>query len=60
MNNAKSNYKKKCKSKVITFYLHDEDILNFANNINFQKFVKHCLRRGLQDDCEYIKRKFKK
>lgn len=45
MNEAKRKYKKQCKSKVITFYKHEEDLLKFANSINFQKFVKEALRK---------------
>lgn len=45
MKQAQRNYKKKCKSKIITFYKHEKDLLDFANSINFQGEVKDWLRR---------------
>lgn len=45
MKEALKKYKKKCKVKTITFYKHEEDLLKFANSINFQKFVKEALRK---------------
>ena len=47
MNESKKNYAKKCKSKIITFYGKDADLLEFANTINFQAFVKQCLKIAL-------------
>ena len=44
MKETLKKYKKKCKVKTITFYKHEADLLKFANSINFQKFVKDCLR----------------
>lgn len=44
MNKSKLKYKKQCKQKVITFYKHEKDLLTFANSINFQKYVKDCLK----------------
>ena len=44
MNEAMKKYKKQCKSKLITFYKCDADILELANRINFQEYVKTCLR----------------
>lgn len=43
MNTAKKKYQKQCKIKTVTFYKKDEEILQFANTINFQKFVKEAL-----------------
>ena len=43
MKQAKVNYKKKCKSRKVDFYLHDQDLYNFSKSINFNKFVKNCL-----------------
>ena len=51
MKEALKKYKKQCKVKTITFYKHEADLLKFANSINFQKFVKECLK------CEIIDRK---
>lgn len=45
MNKSKKKYQKQCKSKIITFYKKDADLLAFANTINFQKEVKDFLRR---------------
>lgn len=44
MTEAQKKYKKEVKSKIITFYKHEKDLLDFANSINFQKYVKTCLR----------------
>lgn len=44
MNKAKKKYASKCKQKVITFYKCDADILAYANSINFQAYVKQCLK----------------
>lgn len=45
MTDAQKKYKKEVKSKIITFYKYEKDLLNFANSINFQKFVKRELRK---------------
>lgn len=61
MNNAKKKYKQACKVKVITFYKCDADLLDFANEINFQKFVKYMLRNALTyEHYENVKERFKK
>ena len=44
MNEAKKNYKSKCKRRNIDFYLHEQDLYNFSKEINFQAFVKLCLK----------------
>ena len=44
MNKAKRKYKSKCKSRNIDFYLHEQDLYNFSKTINFQAFVKLCLK----------------
>lgn len=43
-NEAKKKYARKCKQKVVTFYKCDEELLKFASSINFQRYVKACLR----------------
>ena len=48
MKQAKVNYKKKCKSRKVDFYLHEQDLYNFSKSINFSKFVKKALRNALQ------------
>lgn len=47
MINAKKKYAKTCKQKIVTFYKCDNELLAFASKINFQKFVKQCLRIAL-------------
>lgn len=44
MNKSKQAYKRKCKSRIIDFYLHEEDIYNLSKQINFSKFVKDALK----------------
>lgn len=48
MNKAKRNYKSKCKSRNIDFYLHEQDLYNFSKSINFNKFVKDLLKIAMQ------------
>lgn len=47
MEQAKVNYKKKCKSRKVDFYLHDQDLYNFSKSINFNKFVKTALKDAM-------------
>lgn len=47
---AKQNYAKKCKQKIVTFYMCDKDLYEYAQTINFQAFVKDALYRALNDD----------
>ena len=44
MNKAKANYKKKCKSRKVDFYIHEADLYAFSKTINFNKEVKDFLR----------------
>ena len=37
---TRKKYQDKLHMKTVTFYLCDSDLFNFANTINFQKFVK--------------------
>ena len=48
MKQAKVNYKKKCKSREVDFYLHDQALYNFSKTINFNKFVKDMLKTAMQ------------
>ena len=50
MNKYKTKYNKKCTTKTVTFYIKDIEILNFANNINFQKFVKEALLKEMKGE----------
>ena len=48
MENNIKRYRKKLHSKLITFYLHEEVLFNYAQSINFQKFVKDALRKEIE------------
>ena len=48
MKEAKKKYQKKLKSKIVTFYLHEEEIYRFAKTINFNKFVKKALCEAMK------------
>ena len=50
MNKYKTKYNKKCSTKTVTFYIKDKKILNFANSINFQKFVKEALLNEMKGE----------
>lgn len=50
MNKAKRNYKRKCKTRIITFYLHEQDLYEFSKSINFQAFVKACLKCEIMEN----------
>ena len=50
MNKYKTKYNKKCTTKTVTFYIKDMAILNFANSINFQKFVKEALLKEMKGE----------
>ena len=45
MTETKRRYKKQCKTKYVTFYKHEKDLLKYADSINFQAEVKKFLRR---------------
>ena len=48
MNESKKKYARKCKQKVVTFYMCDDELLAFASSINFQLFVKDFLKTCLE------------
>lgn len=48
MNETKRKYARSCKTKTITFYKKDAELLAFANSINFQKEVKDFLKRFMR------------
>lgn len=50
MNKAKQNYKSKCKKREVVFYIKDNDLYEKSKTINFQQFVKNCLRNKTQID----------
>lgn len=45
---AQKTYRKKCKRRYIDFYIKDQDLYEFSKTLNFQDFVKICLK------CEMI------
>ena len=47
MNEAKTKYNKKCKSRIVTFYLHEHDLYEYSKKINFQKRVKDVLKEDI-------------
>ena len=49
MNKSKKDYKSKCKTRTITFYLHEKELYNFSKTINFQAFIKSCLKHELKE-----------
>ena len=51
MNTAKKKYQKQCKIKTVTFYTNKEDqeLYEFANTMNFQKFVKDNLKQEMEN-----------
>ncbi len=44
MKEAKANYKKKCQSRKVDFYLHEKDLYEFSKTINFNAFIKTMLK----------------
>ena len=55
MRKSKAEYQKQCTIKTVTFYKNnkDQELLLFANSINFQKFVKDKLKEAKQELDEY-------
>ena len=43
----KKKYNLKCTKKYVTFYIKDKKLLEIANSINFQRFVKYHLQQIL-------------
>ena len=48
MKESKKRYQKKLKSKIVTFYLHEEAIYRFSKTINFNQFVKKALKEAMK------------
>ena len=48
MKESKRKYQKKLKSKLITFYLHEERLYQYAKTINFSRFVKEALIEAMK------------
>lgn len=44
------NYKKKLKTKLVVFYLHEGDLYNYASKINFNGFVKAKLKEEMKKE----------
>lgn len=49
MNETKRNYNKKCKQRLITFYLHEQKLYDFSKKLNFQKFTKEQLKKKMKE-----------
>lgn len=47
MNETKTKYKRKCKSRKVDFYIHETYLYDFSKSINFSKLVKEALRKEL-------------
>ena len=52
MKESKKKYQKKLKSKMVTFYLHEETLYRFAKTINFNRFVKKALCEAMKGNKE--------
>ena len=52
MKESKKRYQKKLKSKIVTFYLHEEEIYRFSKTINFNQFVKKALKEAMKGNKE--------
>ena len=48
MKESKRKYQKKLKSKLVTFYLHEDSLYQYAKNINFNQFVKKALKEAMK------------
>ena len=48
MKEAKKKYQKKLKSKIVTFYLHEEEMYRFSKTIKFNRFVKEALKEAMK------------
>lgn len=48
MKESKKKYQKKLKSKLVTFYLHEESLYQYAKTINFSRFVKESLKSAMK------------
>jgi hypothetical protein len=48
MKESKKKYQKKLKSKLVTFYLHEESLYQYAKTINFSRFVKQALIEAMK------------
>lgn len=44
---TRKKYNLKCTKKYVTFYIKDKKLLEIANSINFQRFVKYHLQQIL-------------
>ena len=48
MKESKRKYQKKLKSKLVTFYLHEDSLYQYAKTINFSRFVKQALIEAMK------------
>lgn len=49
MKESKKKYQKKLKSKLVTFYLHEGSLYQYAKAINFSQFVKQALKEAMKE-----------
>lgn len=49
MKESKKKYQKKLKSKLVTFYLHEDGLYQYAKTINFSQFVKQALKEAMKE-----------
>ena len=47
MKQALKNYRKKLKTKTITFYLHEMELYEYTKGMNFQAFVKSLIKERM-------------
>lgn len=50
MNEAKKRYRRKCTTKIITFYPNEKDLWEYCKRINFQGTIKTLLRSRMESD----------
>lgn len=43
MKDIKRKYKRKCKTRIITFYLKENELYEFSKTLNFQATIKNYL-----------------
>lgn len=48
MKESKRKYQQKLKSKLVTFYLHEDSLYQYAKTINFSHFVKEALKEAMK------------
>lgn len=44
MKEIQKRYLKKIKTRLVAFYIHEQDLYDFSKSINFNKFIKEKLK----------------